>query len=101
MGSFNINLAQMAQETFEYQESLSVNQSDEISPGLIYYLEKGANTFSIKGFATVNIEEKKQNLQILMKIVILKKFYQVKKQYLRFYLLKQILLSWQKFSKIR
>ena len=59
MHPLNINLAQMTQETFEYEGyQLKEDSPNTSSPGLIYYLEEGKNTFSIKGFATHNINEK-------------------------------------------
>lgn len=59
MHPLNINLAQMTQETFEYEGSrLKDDSSNTSSPGLIYYLEEGKNSFSIKGFPTHNIREK-------------------------------------------
>ena len=65
MPPIHFNLAQMTKETFEY-DNTTVSKETTVDapslPGIIYFLEKGKNTFSIKGFVSDNIQKKLGNL---------------------------------------
>ena len=83
MHPFNINLAQMIKETFEYEGHRPKEETPPIlpnSPGLIYYLDRGENTFNIKGFATVNIEEKLAKMDNIEKDSDFKKIFKDKEK---------------------